>query len=42
MTLLAAFNLLLARYIGQDDIVVGSPAAKPHPRGTASVDRILR
>jgi amino acid adenylation domain-containing protein len=27
MTLLAAFNLLLARYSGQDDIVVGSPSA---------------
>ena len=27
MTLLAAFNLLLARYTGQKDIVVGSPSA---------------
>jgi amino acid adenylation domain-containing protein len=27
MTLLAAFNILLARYTGQDDIVVGSPSA---------------
>ncbi len=27
MTLLAAFNLLLARYSGQEDIVVGSPSA---------------
>jgi len=27
MTLLAAFNVLLARYTGQDDIVVGSPSA---------------
>jgi len=27
MTLLAAFNLLLARYSGQDDVVVGSPIA---------------
>jgi len=27
MTLLAAFDLLLARYSGQDDIVVGSPIA---------------
>ena len=27
MTLLAAFNVLLARYSGQDDIVVGSPIA---------------
>ena len=27
MTLLAAFGVLLARYSGQDDIVVGSPIA---------------
>lgn len=27
MTLLAAFNALLARYTGQDDIVLGSPSA---------------
>jgi hypothetical protein len=27
MTLLAAFQVLLARYTGQDDIVVGSPIA---------------
>ena len=27
MTLLAAFNVLLSRYSGQDDIVVGSPIA---------------
>jgi amino acid adenylation domain-containing protein len=27
MVLLAAFNVLLARYTGQDDIVVGSPSA---------------
>src|SRR5262249_45923583 len=27
MTLLAAFNVLLARYSGQDDIVVGTPIA---------------
>jgi acyl carrier protein len=27
MTLLAAFNVLLARYCGQDDLVVGSPIA---------------
>lgn len=27
MTLLAAFDVLLARYTGQDDIVVGSPSA---------------
>ena len=27
MTLLAAFNALLARYTGQEDLVVGSPIA---------------
>ena len=27
MTLLAAFGVLLSRYSGQDDIVVGSPIA---------------
>ena len=32
MTLLAAFQALLARYTGQDDIVVGAPIAEPHPR----------
>ncbi|MCP4216968.1 MAG: amino acid adenylation domain-containing protein, partial [bacterium] len=32
MLLLAAYNVLLARYSGQDDILVGSPVAgRPHP-----------
>ena len=31
MVLLAAYNVLLARYTGQDDIIVGSPlAGRPH------------
>ncbi|PEU19242.1 MULTISPECIES: non-ribosomal peptide synthetase [unclassified Bacillus (in: firmicutes)] len=31
MTLLAAYNVLLAKYSGQDDIIVGSPiGARPH------------
>ena len=32
MTLLAAFNVLLHRYSGQDDILVGSPAANRVPK----------
>ncbi|WP_054740681.1 non-ribosomal peptide synthetase [Cellulosilyticum ruminicola] len=32
MTLLAAYNVLLAKYTGQDDIIVGSPiAGRNHP-----------
>ena len=38
MTLLAAFKVLLARYCGQDDIVVGTPVANRKPRG-AGADR---
>src|SRR5207245_7269696 len=30
MTLLAAWNVLLARYTGQEDIVVGTPIANRH------------
>jgi amino acid adenylation domain-containing protein len=30
MTILAAFTILLARYSGQDDIVIGSPIANRH------------
>ena len=36
MTLLAAFQVLLMRYSGQDDIVVGTPIAgrsRPSSRG---------
>ena len=31
MTLLAAFQALLARYTGQDDVAVGTPIAGPQP-----------
>ncbi|MCP4154056.1 MAG: amino acid adenylation domain-containing protein, partial [bacterium] len=32
MTLLAIYNIMLARYTGQEDIVVGTPVAgRPHP-----------
>lgn len=37
MTLLAAFNLLLARYSGQDDVVVGSPIAGRNQLETESL-----
>ena len=30
MMLLAAFQVLLSRYAGQDDVVVGTPIAGPH------------
>lgn len=38
MTLLSAFNILLARYSGQDDIVVGSPIAG---RTNAAVEKLI-
>jgi amino acid adenylation domain-containing protein len=38
MTLLAAFNVLLARYSGQDDIVVGSPSAN---RSRAELNQLI-
>ncbi|GJG89251.1 hypothetical protein tb265_44320 [Gemmatimonadetes bacterium T265] len=38
MTLLAAFGALLARYAGQDDVVVGSPMAG---RGHAEVEGLI-
>ncbi|MBT9312777.1 non-ribosomal peptide synthetase [Leptothoe kymatousa] len=37
MTLLAAFQVLLSRYSGQDDIVVGSPVANRNHRETESL-----
>ncbi len=37
MTLLAAFNVLLYRYTGQDDLVVGSPIANRGRRETAGL-----
>jgi amino acid adenylation domain-containing protein len=38
MTLLAAFNVLLSRYSGQDDIVVGSPIAG---RNRSEVEKLI-
>ncbi|MCP1135854.1 amino acid adenylation domain-containing protein [Paenibacillus polysaccharolyticus] len=38
MVLLAAYHLLLSKYSGQDDIIIGSPVAGRHHAGT---DRIL-
>src|SRR5947209_1699913 len=37
MVLLAAFNVLLSRYSGQDDIVVGSPVAGRGAPGTENI-----
>ncbi len=37
MTLLAAFDVLLARYSGQDDLVVGSPIAGRAHEGTEGI-----
>ena len=42
MTLLAAFQTLLHRYTGQDDIVVGSPIANRNRAEPRGIDRILR
>jgi amino acid adenylation domain-containing protein len=38
MTLLAAFNVLLARYSGQEDLVVGSPIAG---RNRAEIEKLI-
>ncbi len=38
MTLLAAFKVLLARYTGQDDIVIGSPSAN---RSRAELNQLI-
>jgi len=38
MTLLAAFNVLLQRYTGQDDLVVGSPIAN---RNNAQIENLI-
>ena len=38
MTLLAAFQILLSRYTGQEDVVVGSPIAR---RNRAEVERLI-
>ena len=42
MTLLAAFQVLLARYSGQDDIAVGTPIANRTRAETRGPDRLLR
>ena len=42
VTLLAAFQTLLHRYTGQDDIVLGVPVGQSHPRRTRAADRLLR
>ena len=42
MTLLAAFDVLLHRYSGQDDIAVGMPIAGPQPARARGADRLLR
>ena len=42
MTLLAAFQALLHRYTGQDDVVVGTPIADRDARRDRGADRLLR
>ncbi len=42
MTVLAAFTVLLARYCGQDDVVVGTPIANRNRAETRGPDRVLR
>ena len=42
MTLLAAFQALLARFAGQEDVVVGSPVAGRNRAGDRGADRLLR
>ena len=42
MTLLAAWQALLARYAGQEDVVVGTPVAGRSRRGDGGADRLLR
>ncbi len=37
MTLLSAFNILLSRYAGQEDIIVGSPIAGRHYQDTEEI-----
>ena len=41
MLLLAAFQVLLARYSGQEDIVVGTPIAGRRHREARGADRLL-
>ena len=42
MTLLAAFQVLLAKYSGQDDVVVGSPAANRGRAEARGAHRLFR
>ena len=42
MTLLAAFSVLLSRYSGQEDVVVGTPIANRTQAENGSADRVLR
>ena len=42
MVLLAAFQLLLSRYSGQEDIVVGTDDRGTQSRGDGEPDRVLR
>jgi len=41
MTLLAAFNVLLYRYTGQEDILVGSPMTAPNQGGQKAPSKFL-
>ena len=42
MTLLAAFQVLLSRYSGQDDVVRRHAHRRPQPSGAGGADRLLR
>ena len=42
MALLAAFQALLQRYTGQNDIVVGTDIANRHRLEGGGADRVLR
>ena len=42
MTLLAAFDLLLCRYAGQEQVLVGTSDRQSQSLGDGSVDRVLR
>ena len=42
MTLLAAFDLLLCRYAGQEQVLVGQSDRQPQSLGDGRVDRVLR
>ena len=42
MALLAVFSVLLNRYSGQDDILVGTPVAGRTRQRAGRVDRVLR